>query len=261
MTSKIEKFKDISNQIDGLGFDAHKLQELIQRTNMLINLSFGEKSYYKKELDDILFHPGDFFEQATSEEIRGQLISGKKYFKSLINVMIEELEIKEDNKPNTEKPQNLKIDNKKVFIVHGHDNEMKITVARFIDKLGLEAIILHELPNKGRTIIEKFSDHSNVGFAIVLLSGDDFGYKKSLNDSDKKLRARQNVVLELGYFMGKIGRGRTLPLFESGKNIELPSDYEGVLYVPYDSTNSWHNDVVRELKAAGYDIDANILFK
>lgn len=261
MISAIEKFRDISNQIDALAFDAHKLEELLQRTKMLINLSFGEKSYYKKELDDILFHPSDFFKKPTAEEFRDQLISGKKHFKNLINVMIEELEIKEASKPNIEIPQNFPTDNKKVFIVHGHNNEMKITVARFIDKLGLEAVILHELPNKGRTIIEKFSDHSDVGFAIVLLSGDDYGYSISQSDTDKKFRARQNVVLELGYFMGKIGRGRTLPLFESGKNIELPSDYEGVLYVPYDSTNSWHNDVVRELKAAGYDIDANILFK
>lgn len=260
MESTIDKLNDIYEQIEKLSFDPHKLEELIQRTKMLINISFGDNSYYKKELENILFHPDTFFNKPTQEDYRDQLNSGKKYFKNLIKVMIEELELKETKNISKEKENNSMINNKKVFIVHGHNNEMKITVARFIDKLGLEAVILHELPNKGRTIIEKFSDHSDVGFAIVLLSADDYGYKKLENDSDKKFRARQNVVLELGYFMGKLGRDRTLPLYESTTNIELPSDYDGVLYVPYNSSNSWHNDIIRELKAAGYDIDANVLY-
>ncbi|NHZ84946.1 MAG: nucleotide-binding protein [Planctomycetia bacterium] len=146
-----------------------------------------------------------------------------------------------------------------VFIVHGHDESMKVSIARTIDKLDLNPIILHEKPSKGRTIIEKFTTYSNVGFAIILLSPDDIGYSKSTKPENFKYRARQNVILELGYFLGKLGRERVIALFKKDNEFEIPSDYSGVLFVEFDNNGKWKFDLVRELKAAGYKVDANKL--
>lgn len=146
-------------------------------------------------------------------------------------------------------------DTKQIFIVHGHNTAIQQTVARTIEKLGLTPIILHEKPNAGKTIIEKFETHSNVGFAIILLTDDDEG--KSKTEIDLKKRARQNVVLELGYFIGKLGRSKVLPLYS--ENVELPSDIHGLLYIPLDKAENWKFSIVKELKEAGYTVDANKL--
>jgi len=141
-----------------------------------------------------------------------------------------------------------------IFIVHGQDDAVKETVARFVEKLGLRAIILHEQPNAGRTIIEKFEDHSNVGFAIVLMTPDDIGAPMEKKD-EIKLRARQNVILELGYFMGKLGRGKVCALYKEG--VEIPSDYQGVLYIPMDASGTWKMALAKEIKNAGIEVDLN----
>jgi len=143
----------------------------------------------------------------------------------------------------------------KVFIVHGHNNEVKESVARFIEKLDLEAIILHEQPNKGKTIIEKFVEYSDVGFAVVLLTADDIGAKKALPNPKLNPRARQNVILELGYFLGRLGRDKVFALYENG--VEIPSDYQGVIYEPLDNKNNWKLTLAKELKAAQYKVDLN----
>lgn len=142
-----------------------------------------------------------------------------------------------------------------IFIVHGHDERTKIDVARTVEKLGLNPIILHEKANEGRTIIEKFEVHSNVGFAIVLMTCDDLGRSKT-SDEDEP-RARQNVILEMGYFIGKLGRNRVFPLYENG--VDLPSDLYGLLYIPLDEKGSWKYSLVKELRILGYQVDANII--
>jgi predicted nucleotide-binding protein len=143
----------------------------------------------------------------------------------------------------------------KVFIVHGHNEAMKLAVDKTISKLGLSPIILHEQPNRGRTIIEKFERLSeDINFAIVLLSADD-------EMKDGIFRARQSVILELGYFIAKLGRENVVALYDNvNYEIELPSDVSGILYVPYDKPDGgWRNEVVQELKAAGFEVDANLL--
>jgi predicted nucleotide-binding protein len=141
----------------------------------------------------------------------------------------------------------------KVFIVHGHNNEIKVNVARTIEKLGLEAIILHEQANSGKTIIEKFEEYSDVAFAIVLLTDDDLG--KSKKDDNLNNRARQNVILELGYFIGKLSRNKVCPLYTSG--VELPSDLLGLLYIELDAEESWKFKLAKELRASGLNVDVN----
>jgi predicted nucleotide-binding protein len=142
---------------------------------------------------------------------------------------------------------------REVFIVHGRDDAMKQAVARFIEKLELKPVILHEQADKGRTLIEKFEDHSAVGFAIVLLTPDDEGGLRG--SGDLHLRARPNVILELGFFVARLGRHRVCALKAEG--VEVPSDLHGLLYVQFDTGGAWKLTLARELKAAGVDVDMN----
>lgn len=149
----------------------------------------------------------------------------------------------------------LKKDKKSVFIVHGHDGEVKERTARFVEKLGLRPIILHEQASRGRTIIEKIESYTNVGFAIVLYTPDDLGNSKSEAQlGNLKPRARQNVIFEHGYLMAKIGRENVVPLVDG--NVDLPSDISGIVYI---SDKDWQVDIAKEMKDAGYEIDFNKL--
>ena len=149
-------------------------------------------------------------------------------------------------------------ENNKIFVVHGHDEEMKQTVARTLEKLDLKPIILHEQPDRGRTIMEKFEDYSEaISFAIILLSPDDKGCDANNFPESAKFRARQNVILELGYFIGKLGRNKVLVLFKDEPYFEHPSDFVGVLYTSFK--DGWELEMVKELQSCGYDVDANKL--
>lgn len=147
------------------------------------------------------------------------------------------------------------IDLNKIFIVHGRD-ESENKVARFIAKLGFEAIILQEQPSGGSTIIEKLEEHTNVGYAIVLYTPCDEG---SLVGQELKPRARQNVVFEHGYLIGKLGRGKVCALVQD--DVEIPNDINGVVYIRLDTHGAWKVNVAKELKAAGYDFDASKLLE
>ena len=178
--------------------------------------------------------------------------NGLKTTKAVFLTYLEELEEVNDV-PLSQNAFPVKPTFTKVFIVHGHDGELKQSVARIIEKQGIEAIILSEQANQGRTIIEKFEDYSDVDGAICLFTSDDIGRAK--DDIDGKPRARQNVVLETGYFMGNLGRNRIVILADNG--VEMPSDLSGVVYT---STANWQIDLLKELKAIGYTVDFNKLF-
>jgi hypothetical protein len=144
---------------------------------------------------------------------------------------------------------------KQVFVIHGRDEGLREQVARLLERLGLEAIILQEQADRGQTIIEKFEAHAlHVGYAVALLTADD--YAKGPSDEawpDSPNRARQNVILELGYFMGTLGRENVAALYQQGT--ELPSDIHGVLYIPLDA--SWKLRLAKEIREAGLPVDLN----
>ena len=142
-------------------------------------------------------------------------------------------------------------DRSKVFVVHGHDEGAREAVARFIEALGFQPIILHERANEGRTVIEKVEAHGAVGFAVVLLTPDDEGCEKG---GTLAPRPRQNVLLELGYFVGRLGRKRVCALKRG--ELEIPSDFGGVVYEPFDAAGGWKQKL-QELEAAGYEFDWN----
>ena len=127
-----------------------------------------------------------------------------------------------------------------------------------MERLGLDVIILDEQPNQGRTIIEKFEDHAGeVGFAVVVMTGDDRGGVRDASSETYQLRARQNVIFELGYFVARLRRGRVCALHEP--RVEIPSDYQGVVYVPLDSSGTWKMLLGREMRAVGLPVDLNVV--
>lgn len=143
----------------------------------------------------------------------------------------------------------------RVFIVHGHDDAVRETVARYLEKLGIEAIILHEQATGGRTIVEKLEHYSDVDFAVILLTPDDVGESKE-RATNLKARARQNVILELGYFVGKLGRSNVCALYKGP--LELPTDYVGVGYISLDDAGGWRLGLAKELRIAKFDVDLNL---
>lgn len=136
----------------------------------------------------------------------------------------------------------------KVFIVHGHDGELKEAVARLIEKQNIKAVILSEQANRGHTIIEKIEENSDAQAAICLFTGDDMG--KANDEEDLKKRAHQNVIFEAGYFMGKLSRENVILIADT--NVEMPSDLHGVIYT---DKNNWKVAVLKELKEMGFNID------
>ncbi len=194
--------------------------------------------------------------------------NGRKNAKSLLLAYIKEVEeFWEDEKivpVSQEQPiqvieqpkEEIKLitNDKKIFIVHGHNNEMKLEVARFLDKLGFDPIILHEQASEGKTIIEKIEAHTNVRFGIVLYSPCDIGGKDVDNLNP---RARQNVVFEHGYLIAKLERKNVVALVKD--SIEIPSDISGIVYI--QMKDNWQLDIAKEMKSAGLDVDFNKLFQ
>jgi predicted nucleotide-binding protein len=145
---------------------------------------------------------------------------------------------------------------RKVFVVHGRDDQSKEAVARTLERLNLEAVILHEQAAQGRTLIEKFEVHSDVAFAIVLLTPDDIGYPHD-EPAKAQPRACQNVVLELGFFLGRLGRDKVCALKRG--DVEAPSDIDGLEYIPMDDGGAWRFHMAGEIANVIDGVDLNNL--
>ena len=146
----------------------------------------------------------------------------------------------------------LDTSNRNVFVIHGHDEAAKHELARFLKRLEFDPVILSEQPSKGNTIIEKFNECAAASYAVALLTADDVGSRR--HESVAKPRARQNVIFELGYFIGRLGRDRVCALTKGAP--EIPSNYSGVVYIPMES-GDWQITLIRELREAGFTVDAN----
>src|SRR5579862_3818105 len=208
---KLEYLQWLLEQAQALSInDEDIFRQVKQKTEMVVRKFFGQDSPYSITAANIHFSQDDGL---IDEE------DAKQNIVNLIETMIDDLSLgdeparpKKDYKVVISGAAHPKTapESQKVFIVHGHDNEMKIAVARALEKLGLESVILHERPDQGKTVIEKFIANSDVGFAVILLSGDDLAYPKTGKPKRARPRARQNVILELGFFVGKLGRERVL---------------------------------------------------
>lgn len=143
--------------------------------------------------------------------------------------------------------------NGRVFIVHGHDSSLKNETARFLrDLTGEDPVILHEQPDGGRSLIEKFeASAATTGYAVVLLTADDLGRAKG--EPNDRPRGRQNVVFEMGFFFGSLGRGNVAVIHDEG--VEEPGDVRGMLYVPRDDAGAWKMRIAREIDHAGIAVE------
>lgn len=252
-----ERFKKIYDDIDVL--IEHRVrtssQEFISwktRAERFLRTHYGENSKEVLDFRNTHFSLMIYTFNETESDYIEACKSGLVESKAVFEVYLEELK-ENDVTPDNEATQDNSISKSKVFVVHGHDEALKQEVARIVEKQGLEAIILSEQANQGKTIIEKIEENADVGAAICLFTGDDYGRAKDA--TSENLRARQNVVFEAGYFMGKLGRGNVILI--ASPDIEIPSDLQGVVYTNKDM---WQTDVLRELKAIGYNVDFNKLF-
>jgi predicted nucleotide-binding protein len=143
---------------------------------------------------------------------------------------------------------------RKIFVVHGRDEGVREMVARFLERAKFDPIVLLEQANAGMTIIEKIEAHSNVQVAVVLLTPDDEG---GLKGGSQMPRVRQNVLLELGYFVGKTGRQKTIAFMKG--EVDVPTDFAGVVWTPLDEHGAWKQRLLKELSAMGFVVDWSVL--
>lgn len=230
-------------------------------TSQVINKAFGVPNdninTFKRTINS--YQVPIAIPRSESQELHEKMLNA---LKPLLRSFADQLEIFEGAGQSLRTQQTKKdpILSKKIFIVHGHAEQPKLELARILTQLKFEAIILHEQPSQGLTLIEKLEKYgTDVGYAFVLLTPDDVGAESSIlksKDIDKsKLqhRARQNVVFEFGRFVGLLGRSRVCCLHAG--EIEPPSDIDGLVYLPFNhSVNEIQIDIMRELKAAGYEI-------
>jgi len=147
-----------------------------------------------------------------------------------------------------------KSNNRKVFIINGRDEEKMKTVAHFLKNLDLEPVVSHEQPGQGINFIKKFEQDSDAVFAITLLTSDDYGYPKGKAEHPQP-RPQQNVIFELGFLIGRLRQNLVCALYEEG--LDFPSEYQGVIFIPYDAGGMWKLLVARNMKLANVDVDLN----
>jgi predicted nucleotide-binding protein len=225
----------------------------------LVNI-FGHDTidYERYQWASLLYSGGMYFEGRgpSLTEIRQELEEGKQKAIAILEGIMQRLKEELTDVPEEQSiqpPKRLTESSRRIFLVHGHDEAGREAIARFVEKIGFEAIILHEQANQGRTIIEKVEAHSDVGFAVVLLTPDDKGCKAG---GDLQPRPRQNVLLELGYFIGRLGRARVCALKHG--EMELPTDFAGIVWEPFElMAGGWKTKLGKELEAAGFEIDWN----
>ena len=255
---RLQRALDAIPDLKQLRRGAPEFEKWHRDTKVAIANTFGDSSSHLKEFADIRFLSLIITWDGTSESRdREAYLSGLGSTTAILQSMIEEVEEYwgDDNQPPNSSEvleTSQRTNTNQVFIIHGRDHGTRDTVTRFVEGLGLEAVILQEQPDQGRTIIEKFEQCAQGDFALALFTPDDVGGR---DDDALQPRARQNVIFEFGYFIGKFGRDRVRALVKG--NPEIPSDYSGVIYIPLDESEGWKMTLIREMRSAGFDIDAN----
>ena len=255
---RLQKVLDEITTLKELPPRSAEFEKWRRNTRTVIENTFDDNPKHIKDFEKTRYSPTVMYSGMEDPVYQEAYVKGLDSARAVLESMIEEItEFWEDDIQSSTVSNsyiNSSENTNKLFVIHGRDNSAKSTVARFIEKQNLEAIILHEQPNQGRTIIEKFEDYADVKFAVVLLTPDDVGALEERNPSYKP-RARQNVVFEFGYFIGRLGREKVCALLKG--DVEKPSDCDGIIYIPLDDNDGWQMLLLRELNAAGLKVDAN----
>ena len=260
---RIQKALEAVPELEPKPYNSHDFKKWHRDTRLAIEHTFIENPNSVDEFSQISFLVRALFARGTNEEYirrRNQeaYVKGLRSASALLESMIDEIKNywgDDDQIPSSHVQEIEPPITNEVFLVHGRDEGTKSMVVRFLERLDLQPIVLADQPNRGFTVIEKFErHHAHVPFAVILLTPDDSGALKG-EEQSLRPRARQNVIFELGYFFGRLGRKRVCALTKD--DVEIPSDYAGVVYIPFDDHGGWQLALSRELQAAGFNIDAN----
>ena len=258
---KLKILDDLIRRIKTMGHsNSGGMQQCLNEAESFVRNVLGKNSMWVDKIDKLeLYLIPPYLPTLWHEDPRKAFISILESIKNEVEMYPSSaINISSKRKqPNKNHAEGAPVKSNKVFIVHGHNEAMKLSVARMIEQLGLRSIILHEQTDgESDTIIAKFEQcSSDVGFAIVLVSADD-------EMADGKYRARQNAILELGYFRAKLGNKKVVLLYDKSDNknpIDLPSDLDGVIYTPYKPDGSWKLEIIKKLRTAGYNVSADSL--
>ena len=258
---RLQRARDGIPDLQQLPYGSPSFEKWHRDTKVAIAYTFGNPSSQAQEFEAVKFSLRFYISGMPDSESQKAYVRGLESAAAILESMIEEVEeYWESDNPErgpSEAPEiPERINTNQAFSIHGRDHGTRDTVTRFIESLGIKAVILQEQPDQGRTVIEKFEECAQGDFAIALFTPDDVG---GLDDDALQPRARQNVVFEFGYFIGKFGRDRVLALVKG--NPEIPSDYSGVIYIRLDESGGWKMELIKEMKSAGFDIDANRAFE
>lgn len=226
-----------------------------RKTEVTLRTVLGEESPLVRSFSKVSYTPRIY---GSGMDTSGYRPAGVRRAIAILSAAKEELSLRDEllNTVDAEPPLAAG-KNDLVFIVHGRDDRRKLDFARTIHALtGTEPTVLHEQPNGGQVLIEKFETSAGrAGFAVVLLTADDFG--RANTDDSEEPRARQNVVFEMGFFFGALGRDRVAVFLDEG--VEEPGDVRGIVYTAIDPAGAWKIALARELDAAGLTIDWSAL--
>lgn len=239
---KLQEQLNVYNDFSSITYETKYLE--------IFNKIFGEESKFTKKANSIV---GGWCVKGAIERV-GNRISDAEFnrnqheeFVLLLQEAIEFLEID----VSIEKGE--KAVKKKIFIVHGHDNELKYQLSEWLRAIDIEPIILHEQANGGIiSILDKLNKYSDVDCAIALFTADDVGSEKE-KKKELKWRARQNVVFEAGLFLGKLGKEKVIMLYD--EDIEVPSDLNGLIYIMADKYGGWKEQLRKEFKELNIKAD------
>ena len=264
---RLRKALDAIPELKKLSYDSPKFENWQRNTRLALANTFGDDSIHIQEFNEINYIPkkrlGEsdhvFYPSLMEPSVHQKAyVRGLESAASLLESILEAIEVDwtDNNQPQipASAQGNDRPSSNKVFVIHGRDEGTRETVARFLQTLGLDPVILQEQVNRGRTIIEKFEYHADAQFAVALLTPDDAGSFQG-DKNNLKPRARQNVIFELGFFIGRLGREGVCALTKG--DMEILSDYAGVVYIPLDVSDGWKMKLIKELQSAGFQVDAN----
>jgi predicted nucleotide-binding protein len=254
--TKVKLLQDMLREVQSLQFNNFDEVKITNKAKLYIKKCFGAKSDYIEQLNRINFTPSIYYSGMPQSNYYKSFETGKRYLSNLISTMIEDIELSFDEAAkitqNEKANEQLTNVSRRIFVVHGHDENKRVEIEAFLRSIDYEPIVLFKEPNKGKTIIEKIEDHVNdVCYAIVLYTPCDLG-----RDKDQEVdqpRARQNVVFEHGYMCAKLGRDYVCALYTEG--VELPGDMSGVVYTKYDEVGLWKYSIAKEMIAVGLQVD------